>query len=202
MGVVRLLDTHVEEHTLPLGVIEVVLDCIPLIQILKFPIDGLSDKWTDKEQPLFSYLDLGYAFNGVETESYQSVLAAAIIFMNAYWLFHLVIFATGFEWGRVSSNARKLFFLITKNLLFLPLLNLIVGYLPLHSDWAPATNAPSAPAPETFPLPTLALPYSPSPSSQCSWVGKHSSRSTLCLCVRSSGDCGGRLTCRPSSSST
>ena len=126
MRMVGALDTHVAEHTLPLGPLEVVLDCLPLIMILKYPIDCFTLEWIGETQPIFSYMNLGYALNSASDEVYKHTIIGTILFMNAYWISQVILFGCGFQWGRVGGNIRKLTFLIIKNVFFLPLVNTVL----------------------------------------------------------------------------
>lgn len=102
------------------------------MQLLRFSIDYLTPFWLGTFQPLLSYLDLSYYFRSVSPNAHDIVIMVCLGYINLYWIVHLIIFLTGRKLSNLSLNFKRLYFLLTKNLLFLPLLNSVYRYLSPH----------------------------------------------------------------------
>lgn len=96
--------------------------------MLKFCIDYYSLSWFGSIQPIFLYLDFSYYLGSVSESSYQLVLILALIYMNLYWLITLSLFIMGKKMSTVTQNMKKVFFLLSKTILYMPLLNIVLRY--------------------------------------------------------------------------
>jgi hypothetical protein len=74
-------------------------------------------------------LDLSYYLNLAGAQTFNIVLVVSLTFMNLYWIIHVLIFLAGKTLSNAQSNARKLVFMVTKNVLLLPLLNVVIEYI-------------------------------------------------------------------------
>jgi hypothetical protein len=111
---------------IPLHALEVVLEFIPYLQILKFSIDYFTMEWVGYQQPIFSFLDASYYLNFSSSNTYQLVFLLSIAYMNLYWMVLLFFFMAGRKLGSIGLNIKKFVFIVNRNLLLLPFFNLIL----------------------------------------------------------------------------
>lgn len=104
------------------------LEGLLYVQLLKFSIDYLTPFWLGTYQPLFAFLDLSHYFRYASPEAHNIILFVCLAYMNLYWIVHMLIFLSGRKLTNLSLNFKRLYFLLTKNLLFLPLLNSVFRY--------------------------------------------------------------------------
>ena len=84
--------------------------------------------WVGYELPIFSYLDLSYYVNLTTSEGYTIILVISIIYMALFCLVQVIIYLLGVSYSTLAANIRKIIFIVTKNVLFLPFLNIILKY--------------------------------------------------------------------------
>jgi hypothetical protein len=85
----------VESSYIPLNAIEVVLEFIPYLLMLKFSVDYYTMEWLGYDQPIFSFLDVSYYLIFVDSHTSDIITVVAILFMNIYWVVPFVRFIAG-----------------------------------------------------------------------------------------------------------
>lgn len=122
----QLLKTDVKVNLIPLNAIELILECLQYFMLFRFSIDYFTSTWLGDPQPIFSYLDLSYYLRFASQNACSITVIVSLIYMNLYWLVHVVIFFADKKLSNIALNVKKLIFIITKNLFFLPLLNIVL----------------------------------------------------------------------------
>ena len=105
---------------------------MPYLLVLKFSIDYFTLNWLGYNQAFFSYLDLSYYLNLASANTYNLTLIVCLVFMNLYWIVQVFVFMLGKTYSNTLSNVRKFIFIFTKNILLLPLLNVVIEYISLN----------------------------------------------------------------------
>jgi hypothetical protein len=121
-----LFKTNVHTNLVPLFAIEMIFEIIFYLQALKYSVDYFTPQWVGAYRPVFSYFDLSFYLANSSAFVYQSALIAAIVLMNAFWVVQLSMFLLGKEYSNRAANVRKLILIVTKNVLFLPFVNVVL----------------------------------------------------------------------------
>jgi hypothetical protein len=126
--VVELLNTCLKDHSALLRRLEAVLNVWFYLQLLKYSIDYFTPYWLGREQPILVHLSASY-YTKFESELMQhAMLCIVMVFMSTYWLAHFLLFRNGVKLSAAAQNVKRVLFLITKNLLYLPLLTTVLRY--------------------------------------------------------------------------
>jgi len=83
-------------------------------------------EWLGYQQPVFSFLDASYYLNLADISIFPIVFISALVYMNLYWIVQLSVFVTGQGYSNTAANLRKFMFMFSKNVLFLPLFNVVL----------------------------------------------------------------------------
>lgn len=94
--------------------------------MLKFSIDYFTLDWLGYSQPIFSFLDASYYLN-LAPAAFPPALIASLVFINLYWLLQFSAFLSGKQLSNTIANIRKFVFIFARNVLFLPLFNVVLG---------------------------------------------------------------------------
>ena len=97
--------------------------------MLRYSIDYLTPNWLAQTTPIFSYTDLSYYLTYASPAVQQLIFALAVVFINLYWILPLSLFLSRREHSNWGMNLQRFLFILTKNVLFLPLLNIVIRYL-------------------------------------------------------------------------
>jgi len=108
---------------------EIALEFVPYFQVLRYSIDYFTANWLGSITPIFSYLDLSFLLSYASTSVQQIAFVLALVFMNLYWIIPFTLFLSKKEYSNVAMNVQKFVFIVAKNVLFLPLLNIVIRYL-------------------------------------------------------------------------
>jgi hypothetical protein len=126
--VVELLATNPKEHSVGLRRVEIVLDVWFYLQLLKYSIDYFTLYWLGREQPILVHLNASYYSIFVSELVLQMMLYIAVAFMNIYWLAYFLLFKYEVKLSATGQNMKRILFSVTKNVLFLPLITIILRY--------------------------------------------------------------------------
>ena len=130
-------------YSLPYFRIELVLEILFLIQLLKFAVDYFPIYWMGSPQPVFLYLDLSYYFNLVSPAVFFNLVLLWMVVINLYWMLPLLLFLYGVERSSDTlNNFCKALFLLFRNVLLLPAFNVFLEYSPTHTACSIATPYP------------------------------------------------------------
>lgn len=125
-NVLQLFKTNTKGNILPLGLIEFLLEGLFNLQLLRFAIDYYTQDWLGYDQPALCYLDLSFYFRSIAPNNHHIVIAVAIAYMTIYLLTRLIVFLRGKASSNIALNLLRLYFIVTKNLLFIPLVNSVL----------------------------------------------------------------------------
>ena len=122
-----LFKTNLDHALLPLNHIEIILEFVPYLLVLRYPIDFFTIDWLGYYCPIFSYFDLSFYLGFVGDTFQQVALVLALLFATLYWAVPLSLYLAKHSISNTGMNFRRIVFLVTRNLLYLPILNVVLG---------------------------------------------------------------------------
>jgi hypothetical protein len=108
--------------------------------VLRYSIDYFTLNWLGYYAPIFTYLDLSFYIKFVTPTTQQIIFSLALLFLNIYWILPLSLFLSGRTLSNLQQNIRRFMFIVARNLLFLPLLNIVLSQFsnvvdPFHTQY-------------------------------------------------------------------
>ena len=116
----KLLAMDVKVYSLPFFRLEIALEILFYLQLLKFSVDYFPGAWFGGPQAILLYLDLSYYLNFVSPTSFFDFLIVCMVGMSLYWMLPLLLYLYGIERSNSLANANKAVYLLAKNVLLLP----------------------------------------------------------------------------------
>ena len=123
-------------NLLPLNIIEIVLDFWFYLTMLKYSVDYFTPIWIDKEQPILSYLDPSFSLKLFTPNIREIFLYFTLSYITLYWMLPLMMFLNDVKRSNLALNANRMIFLITKNVLLLPMLQIVLSLFVINNPYS------------------------------------------------------------------
>ena len=106
------------------------------LTMLKYSVDYFTPIWIDKEQPIFSYLDPSFSLRLFKPNTRDIFLYFTFSYITVYWLLPLVMFLNDVKRSNLALNVNRMVFLITKNVLLLPMLQIVLSLFVINNPYS------------------------------------------------------------------